>query len=602
MNDYLLDGQETERLSFRKIKPSDFEVWLTFHQDKRTSEFWSGLPPNEKIACEQDFERTFYRYENNLGGKQAVVLKGTNELIGLCGLLVQEIDGAQELEIAYSLLPKHWGNGYATEAATKCKEFAFENDLAESLISVIQIDNLPSQKVALNNGMFLDKTTTYSNNQVHIFRVHGFGLRHHKTSSKFVRQASFMNKNHWAIFIDNTSKKGHLIDMLLQGNPPENFQGFQDAKGVLFSKLAVERYIDEEDRHDTKILTADTEQPLKSMSSGEQKKALLKYILSADCDFIVFDNPFDNLDTDTQAELKIRLEAVSKKIAMVQLVSRKGDLLPFIKNFARLDGDQMVFIEKGKEHSTSRAIQQFDGEIPPPLHSMDVDGDILIALKKVNVSYGDKPILKAIDWTIAKGDFWELRGKNGSGKTTILSMITGENPKGYGQELYIFGRKKGSGESVWDIKKKIGYFTPSMTDKFTGYHSVEHMIISGLNDSIGLYTKPTEVQLRLAKEWLQLIDLWQIKDMLYHDLSMGQKRLVMCARAMIKHPALLILDEPTAGLDDTSAALFVALVNKFAKESETTIIFVSHRKETGLEPDHIYQLKMTESGSLGKRL
>jgi len=411
-----------------------------------------------------------------------------------------------------------------------------------------------------------------------------------------------MNLGHWAIFLENTSKKSHLIDLLLQGNLPENFQGFQTAKGILFSKLEIEHFIDEEDRHGTKVLTSDTDQSLKSMSSGEQKKALLKHILSSDCDFIVLDNPFDNLDADTQSELKIRLEAVSKNIAMVQLVSRKSDLLPFIDNFARLEGGQLICVEKEKALLNSGATEQFSGEIPPALHPIDVGGDALIQLQKVNVSYGDRPILKAIDWTITKGDFWELRGKNGSGKTTILSMVTGENPKGYGQELFIFGRKKGSGESVWDIKKRIGYFTPSMTDKFTGYHSVEHMIISGLNDSIGLYIKPTEIQLRLAKQWLQLIDLWPIKDLLYHDLSMGQKRLIMCARAMIKHPPLLIFDEPTAGLDDSSAALFVALVNKFAKESETTIIFVSHRKEPGLEPDHIYQLEMTEAGSLGRVL
>lgn len=411
-----------------------------------------------------------------------------------------------------------------------------------------------------------------------------------------------MNLEHWAIFIDNTSNKGHLIDLLLQGHPPKILQALQEAKGALFSKLAIERFIDEEDRHGTKILTSDSGQCLKSMSSGEQKKALLKYILSENCEFIVLDNPFDNLDADTQTDLKLQLGAVSEKIVMVQLVSRKSDLLPFIENFARLDGGQLTIIDKEKALLNPRATNQFTGEIPPPLYPMDIDGNILIELKNVTVSYGDKPILRDVDWTIKKGDFWELRGKNGSGKTTILSMITGENPKGYGQELYIFGRKKGSGESVWDIKKRIGYFTPSMTDKFTGYHSVEHMVISGLTDSIGLYIKPTEVQFRRAKAWLQLIGLWQIKNMLYHNLSMGQKRLVMCARAMIKHPPLLILDEPTAGLDDGSAVLFVALVNKFANESETTVIFVSHRKEPGLEPDRIYQLEMSEMGSSGRVL
>ncbi len=407
-------------------------------------------------------------------------------------------------------------------------------------------------------------------------------------------------KEHWAIFIDNTSKKSQFIDSLLKSIPPDGFQTLIGLNGALLSKLAIERFIDEEDRHGTKVVTAHTQQNLKSMSSGEQKKALLQHILETRPDFIVLDNPFDNLDVDTQAELKIKLQEISEDTTIIQVLSRKNDLLPFATTFAKLNNRQLNFFTDVMSLLTSDETVGFEGTVPKPLHIFDIEKVILIDLMKVCVTYSGKPILKNIDWTIKKGEFWELRGKNGSGKTTILSMITGENPKGYGQELYIFGRKKGSGESVWDIKQKIGYFTPSMTDKFTGYHSVIHMIISGLNDSIGLYVQPTEAQSRLAKEWLELIGFWQQKDALFHELSLGQKRLVMCVRAMIKHPPLLILDEPTAGLDDASAALFVALVNKFAKESDTAIIFVSHRKEPGLDPDHIYQLEMTAKGSEGK--
>jgi molybdate transport system ATP-binding protein len=227
------------------------------------------------------------------------------------------------------------------------------------------------------------------------------------------------------------------------------------------------------------------------------------------------------------------------------------------------------------------------------------EGNTLILLKNVSVSYFGKPILKDINWHVKRGEFWQLAGRNGSGKTTLLSMITGDNPKGYGQELYLFGHKKGSGESVWDIKKKLGYFTPAMMDRFRGYHSLEHMLISGLTDSIGLYVRPTEAQLRIGKEWLMLLGLWNLREQYFHDLSAGMQRLVLCARAMVKHPLLLILDEPTAGLDDQSAALFTALVNKFARESNTAIIYVSHRDETGLQPDAVLQLEMTPAGSLG---
>ena len=411
----------------------------------------------------------------------------------------------------------------------------------------------------------------------------------------------------WAVFIDNTSEKGEFIDSLSEGHPHKEFKEFEGKSGILFSRLALERFIEEEERHGTKILTADTDQALKSMSSGERKKALLRYILSVSPDFIILDNPFDNLDADTQAELRVQLEAISKKTAIVQLLSRRTDLLPFIHRLARLKGSRLLFGEDkgrfaldGNPYRLKIGEEGSATEIPQPLHPVEVEGKVLIELKDVNVSFGGRPILKNLNWTVRKDEFWQLQGKNGSGKTTILSMITGENTKGYGQDLYIFGRKKGSGESIWDIKKNIGYFTPAMTDRFTGRHSVESMIVSGLNDSIGLYIKPTEVQLRTARKWLRLIEMQEQKGRLFQSLSMGQKRLVMCARAMVKHPPLLILDEPTAGLDDASADLFVALVNKFSNGSETTILFVSHRDEPGLEPEYIYQLEMTGEGSLGK--
>ncbi|CAM4073705.1 ATP-binding cassette domain-containing protein [Zobellia nedashkovskayae] len=409
-----------------------------------------------------------------------------------------------------------------------------------------------------------------------------------------------MKQKHWAIFIVNTSHKKELIEAFFENPILKGFDELKNLQGALLSKLAVERFMDEEDRHGSSVITSGITQSLKSMSSGEQKKALLKHILNSQPDFIVLDNPFDNLDTTAQEDLKLTLEEVSAHTPMVQLLSRRTDLLPFANTFAKLEGNNLVFADSADALSNQQEKELFKNDVPKPISSYEIEGDTLIELKSVDVAYSEKPILKAINWHIKKGEFWELRGRNGSGKTTILSMITGENPKGYGQELYIFGRKKGTGESVWEIKKRIGYFTPSMTDKFTGYHSVSHMIISGFYDSVGLYINPTEAQLRLAKEWLTLIELWDMKDALFHDLSMGQKRLIMCARAMIKHPPLLILDEPTAGLDDDSAALFVALVNKFATQSNTTVIFVSHRKEPGLEAELVYQLEKSETGSTGK--
>ncbi|MGF1560084.1 MAG: ATP-binding cassette domain-containing protein [Flavobacteriaceae bacterium] len=408
-----------------------------------------------------------------------------------------------------------------------------------------------------------------------------------------------MNR-HWAIFIDNNSNKSDFIKALLSGNIPPRLAALQFKKGALFSKIALERLMEEEDRHENKVITQDTAQSLRSMSSGEQKKALLRHLLSTDPDYIILDNPFDNLDTISQLTLADTLAKRSNQILFVQIISRKADLLSFISNHAFLHQSELIF-DTGSLNLFTASLEEmvFSGAIPEPLQAITYHENVLIDLKNITVRYGHKTILKSINWTIRRGELWQLIGRNGSGKTTILSMITGENPKGYGQELYLFGQKKGSGESIWDIKKKIGYFTPAMTDKFNGYHTVEHMLISGLTDSIGLYIRPTESQLRLAKQWLSLIGMWTIKDRLFSDLSIGQQRLIMTVRAMLKHPLLLILDEPTAGLDDASAALLVALVNKIARESDTTTIFVSHRKEPGLEPDFIYELKITREGSVG---
>lgn len=168
---YLLHNQETERLLFRKIKKTDFDEWIEFHKDPKTSQHWIADNESPEIECENWYKKQFYRYENNLGGMNALIEKESGKLIGHCGLLVQIVDGTTELEIGYSLLPEFWDKGYATEAAKKCKDFAFQNNLTESLISIISLTNKPSQKVALKNGMKIEKQTIYNGNDINIFRI-----------------------------------------------------------------------------------------------------------------------------------------------------------------------------------------------------------------------------------------------------------------------------------------------------------------------------------------------------------------------------------------------------------------------------------------------
>ncbi len=407
---------------------------------------------------------------------------------------------------------------------------------------------------------------------------------------------------HWAILTDNRSKKAELIEKLLANSVSvPGFESLLKAEGEVFSSQALDDFIEEEARHDNKILTSDTPQALHTFSSGERKKALLQHLLQQTPDFLILDNPLDNLDKPSKKRLREVLSDLSTGLKTIQFLSRKSDLLPFAKKFGFLDHDTIYWYPSFGvfEQSINMEAYEITRNIPGAPSPLPDQMDSLVEFRKVSVSYGNKAVLRDIEWYINRGEFWQLAGRNGSGKTTLLTMITGDNPKAYGEDLYLFGRRRGSGESVWEIKEKIGYFTPAMTDRFRGYHSLENMLISGLMDSVGLYIIPTEIQKRVAREWLELIGLHDKKHAYFHELTAGQQRLIMVVRAMIKHPALLILDEPTVGLDDHSADMVVQLVNKMAAESETAIIFVSHREEPGLKARKKMILEMSELGSSG---
>lgn len=172
---YLLDGIETERLLFRKTQAADNSQWLEFFKNPDTHKYWTTVLDEPETECKKWYERQQERYRNNEGGMNALIEKETNKLVGHCGLLKQTVDDIAEIEIAYSLLPEFWGRGYAAEAALQCRNFAFDKKLAPSLISIISLTNIPSQKVAEKVGMSVDKTTVYKNNTVYIYRITATG-------------------------------------------------------------------------------------------------------------------------------------------------------------------------------------------------------------------------------------------------------------------------------------------------------------------------------------------------------------------------------------------------------------------------------------------
>ncbi|WP_405292727.1 ATP-binding cassette domain-containing protein [Algibacter sp. Ld11] len=377
----------------------------------------------------------------------------------------------------------------------------------------------------------------------------------------------------------------------------ELLPSFSKLNGALFSEIVLNKFIDEEIRHGKNDVATETKNSLLHSSEGERKKALLDHIIAQKPDYLVIDNVFGNLDVATQAHIEKQLEALSKTISIIQIANRKFDFLGFIKNTYKLKEGKLVEFS-----NTENKVEAFHFVEALPFLERHNENEILnplVRFNKVSIHYRERPILKEISWEIKSGEFWQLMGPNGSGKSTMLSMIFGDNPKAYGQDITLFGVKKGSGESIWDIKQKIGYFSSEMLRGFTRRDAIGNMVVSGFFDTVGLYKTPTNAQIKIAQQWLRVLNMFDIRKQCFLSLSRGHQRLVLIARAMVKNPPLLILDEPTNGLDDSDAALFCELINKISAETNTAILYVSHRKEANLDPDFIYQLVPSENGSEG---
>ena len=423
-------------------------------------------------------------------------------------------------------------------------------------------------------------------------------------TEKSVSESTKMKKTkNIGIYLHNTANKKQIIQQIMTNNLLNKQVDLSEQTGVLFSSITIDRMINDELRHDQILVHTEENESLQTMSSGQQKRALLAYLIAQQPDYIVLDDVYSNVDVATQQHITNTLSKLSEQTLLIQLFFRKRDLLPCIDVVYQLDEkNEIISVQAADEFRkliSPSSEKQHEFKLPAIYSENHNNLETLVELHSVSVKYGNKQVLSDINWTIRKGEFWQLTGPNGAGKSTLISMITGDNPKAYGQNMILFGRRKGSGETIWDIKRQIGYFTPIMIQQFSRSESVENMIISGLNDSVGLYTVPSDLQKDIAKSWLQMLGP-SFRNKNFQQLSLGQQRMVMVARAMVKHPPLLILDEPTIELDDENSRLFIDMVKAIAAEKQMAIIYVSHRAEEDLQPDKVFELVIAENGFTGK--
>lgn len=314
------------------------------------------------------------------------------------------------------------------------------------------------------------------------------------------------------------------------------------------------------------------------LSNGENKRLQLVQALFRDPAVLILDNPFTGLDVEGRATLDSVLKTIVKAGIHIILITAHEQLPSYITHVAVLENGKLVRTGTAQEISISKSrADVFDTALLKKLPAPSEE-NFNEAVKMVNVTvrYSDKLVLDQINWQVKKGERWSVSGPNGSGKSTLLSLISADNPQAYANEIYLFDRRRGSGESIWDIKKRIGFVSPELHLFFDQGTSCFDVIASGLFDTIGLFRQLSLAQREQVAVWLDILNLQSLRERALFRLSLGQQRMVLLARALVKNPPLLILDEPCQGLDSAQSGYFKQLIDQLCVHFNTTLLYVSH--------------------------
>ena len=326
-----------------------------------------------------------------------------------------------------------------------------------------------------------------------------------------------------------------------------------------------------------------------TLSSGELRKFQLTKTLFANPSLLIMDNPFIGLDAETRDQLKELLQLLAEKhrLDIILVLSKTDDIPTFVS--------EVIELRNGKILPPCSREDYYNRQLPIPPHVLtkekreailalpyqdnDYHTDEVIKMQQVSIRYGERTILKALDWTVRNGERWALSGQNGSGKSTLLSLVCADNPQSYACDITLFDRPRGSGESIWDIKKHIGYVSPEMHRSYQRDLPAIRIVASGLKDSVGLYVKPNEDEFAICRFWMDIFGLEDKYNRTFMKLSSGEQRLVLLARAFVKDPQLLILDEPLHGLDLVNRRLVKDVIETFCERRNKTMVMVTHYEE-----------------------
>lgn len=320
------------------------------------------------------------------------------------------------------------------------------------------------------------------------------------------------------------------------------------------------------------------------LSSGELRKLLIITTLFDRPDVLVIDNPYIGLDAASRDLFNEMLRTVAESgVSLVMLLCNPNEIPPFTDTMIPMMNREIgepIPCNGDYEHLRNKAQSLMDFAVDlsriPRRSTPRFDHDTTLKLNNCNVRYGTREIIHDESWVIKDGECWALAGPNGCGKSVLLSLVYADNPQAYSNDITIFDKRRGSGESIWDIKSRIGYVSPEMHLYFKHYGTAEDVIAQGVKSAVGNFGTVSGAAHEEALQWMRLLHIEHLAQQRYSTLSTGEQRLVLIARTLIKHPDLLIFDEPLHGLDAARKKSVKAIIDSIAHRDRPTIIYVTH--------------------------
>ncbi len=353
-----------------------------------------------------------------------------------------------------------------------------------------------------------------------------------------------------------------------------------------------------------KILKLDTllKKQLIKLSNGETKRLMISAALLKNPALLLLDNPLTGLDVQTRHEFNTILKEINLAGTTIIMATSPFEVPDVITHIAVLSKGGISQVLNKNEFDPQQFVQQVGVDdivdsdelkkllgTHQPTHYKQI-----VAMRDVNIKYGDNTVLQQVNWEVNPGERWALLGHNGAGKSTLLSLINGDNPQAYANDIVLFDKKRGTGESIWDIKKKIGFMSPELHQYFPTDNSCLQVIESGYYDTLGLFRQSSPQKAGIALRWMKALEIDQYARTLLKNIPSSAQRLCLLARALIKNPDLLIFDEPCQGMDMHQQQHFKTLVDTICSMSNVTLIYVSHYQHE--IPDSVIKVLKLEKG------